>query len=1328
MQKFIYKRQGAISIFLVIVLLPMLTIGCVMVDLSRIQLARSVASAAGDLSLNTGLTCYDNVLKDMYGLFAVSQDYDTLMGNLEAYYKNSLTAAGLSDKDSDNYVKQIMNYLEGIDTVGEVTDLFQIQVNSFDNPVNEKASLINTALTKSQIINFMKYRGPIDMGLGFLDSLKSFTTVGDQMAVIENRKKYYDEQEKVISECEEVWKAFYEYNKLKIKQNDFEVMADNLDKYEGEYEFINKNIIRDYYKSEKNFKEADHTYASGNSGKYTFIYKGSDVKIGKQSASSYEALTKYAQSVKDAIDSYNKGKNNEEVKKLYIDEKNNIYEIQRVLQYRRSIGSSESYGDLGKDVYTAYEKYQSAKQAVQSKIDSLESDIESLRDTKENLSDFLTPEEKKAIIAEINKEIEEKNKEKEEKEKWLADIKKEWDTSLDSSYEKVMSEFAEMTGRIKGKKGTMLETINGVSKIVCNGESDTYNNGDLVEGGISTAKAENISKDISGFYEAVCAGIGFLEKARASLGIVEKAVSEGGTLVNAEKDWKTSAEADSINGMSIAEQNLAEADSVHEFINKEDVAELLAHIDGAVESLNKAKTEIEEYKYGTAMIKDIENIDEALSSIEAAGLTEGLENVSIKLTELDKKVDEVFKSAYAKSPAGLTDEWTDIKKDHPEIEIEGKDGHKFYAFLKNNFEAVTSEDKSYEKEKSNKDSELSGTEKKLNNFTEDNKPKEDTGEKFSFSGDNLPSAQWPDIKAKIEAENKTNAEEGESSGEDPLAGSLEANADGNLSTGLNDMFSKLGSMLADMGVVLRDDLFIASYAMNMFTYDTLEKEAVWEANGSNPKLSAVKESIGEVKGFNIDGRLVKSMAYDADGNIILEGEAKNAQSELMTMTNVPLSPQNNVAYLSEVEYMTFGSGGTNTAYTAIYGIRFAFNAIYAFSESTIREGARGIAMAIFGTPPLTFLVPIAQAAIIIGVALAESALDLACLQAGMAVPIYKTKKTWLLSFENLFGTAKDILLDTALEKAEEKLGQTIDSSITALNDWLDKTGEELKNSAGEEINNLKGAVEDAIKATAEQYAGTAVDQLIALCRKVKTLKSAGQLEGNEVEYIKEALESWIKDGTDIKDSVIYMAKKGAVNIIISNGYIQEMLEQIEKVADDTEATLKEYNMFVNKIITNINLTFTKGDNAIRQYIEKAKEGVKDAAKQGTDKLKESIGGVIDGLGDKYSSGTKTDANVGVVSSLYSFQYSDYLRLFLLIGLVANQEKTLMRLEDVVQVNMDNQKEGFELKKSYTYLELDTTLEVKPLFMKLPFMPEDTEDLINNNKNWYTIKYKAIQGY
>ena len=47
--------QGSISVLMVIILLPMLTFSAVIVDSSRLNMAKTMMSSAGDLTMNTAL-------------------------------------------------------------------------------------------------------------------------------------------------------------------------------------------------------------------------------------------------------------------------------------------------------------------------------------------------------------------------------------------------------------------------------------------------------------------------------------------------------------------------------------------------------------------------------------------------------------------------------------------------------------------------------------------------------------------------------------------------------------------------------------------------------------------------------------------------------------------------------------------------------------------------------------------------------------------------------------------------------------------------------------------------------------------------------------------------------------------------------------------------------------------------------------------------------------------------------------------------------------------------------------------------------------------------
>ena len=76
--------QGSVTIFLLIIMLPMLVFSFSVMDLCKIFMAKSLQESSADLALNAALTSYDAVLKDMYGIMATSshrQDHKILCGN-----------------------------------------------------------------------------------------------------------------------------------------------------------------------------------------------------------------------------------------------------------------------------------------------------------------------------------------------------------------------------------------------------------------------------------------------------------------------------------------------------------------------------------------------------------------------------------------------------------------------------------------------------------------------------------------------------------------------------------------------------------------------------------------------------------------------------------------------------------------------------------------------------------------------------------------------------------------------------------------------------------------------------------------------------------------------------------------------------------------------------------------------------------------------------------------------------------------------------------------------------------------------------------------------
>ena len=94
--------RGSISIMMVIILLPMMTFSAVIVDTSRINMAMQMMSSAGDLTMNTALANYDTILKDVYGLFAMSQEKTEaqLAESLQKYFSHLFSLSHTHFPDS----------------------------------------------------------------------------------------------------------------------------------------------------------------------------------------------------------------------------------------------------------------------------------------------------------------------------------------------------------------------------------------------------------------------------------------------------------------------------------------------------------------------------------------------------------------------------------------------------------------------------------------------------------------------------------------------------------------------------------------------------------------------------------------------------------------------------------------------------------------------------------------------------------------------------------------------------------------------------------------------------------------------------------------------------------------------------------------------------------------------------------------------------------------------------------------------------------------------------------------------------------------------------
>lgn len=264
------KKDGAVTVFLVIILVPMIVMSCLFVDVSRAKLAGSVVNAAGDLTLNTVLTQYDATLDDYYGLLASSQSVDEFLANADDYFTACITSQGVEASDARDLADMIIDAIKG--EGGEIQDLLQItetEGTKFTVQAAENGTLENPALIKKEIVEFMKYRAPIDgveeVMERFRASAKDLEDAKDNADLVDKKKKFYDQESELMKQAKKAYDELVAYNNLNITKESIEQMKGDLETVEEEYKKLHIKMVKDLYNTQNvsEYKKIDlsETYA-----------------------------------------------------------------------------------------------------------------------------------------------------------------------------------------------------------------------------------------------------------------------------------------------------------------------------------------------------------------------------------------------------------------------------------------------------------------------------------------------------------------------------------------------------------------------------------------------------------------------------------------------------------------------------------------------------------------------------------------------------------------------------------------------------------------------------------------------------------------------------------------------------------------------------------------------------------------------------------------------------------------------------------------------------------------------------------------------------------
>jgi hypothetical protein len=204
------RIRGSINVFVAIMLIPTVAFTGFMVDFARIRMMGAQVHNAADLGASSAISYYDGLLKDVYGLFAVSQD-----GKAEKFVVDYVRSSLGLGEDGKKEAKSF-------NLVGTGSNKINV---STKYTVNEDYSLRNTAYFQQQVGQYMKYRvafSLMDIFGIFMNNKSVFEDEGDKA---KNGQEFVEEDfgEELLELYQEISDSYEELYDLIVEIQTFNI-------------------------------------------------------------------------------------------------------------------------------------------------------------------------------------------------------------------------------------------------------------------------------------------------------------------------------------------------------------------------------------------------------------------------------------------------------------------------------------------------------------------------------------------------------------------------------------------------------------------------------------------------------------------------------------------------------------------------------------------------------------------------------------------------------------------------------------------------------------------------------------------------------------------------------------------------------------------------------------------------------------------------------------------------------------------------------------------------------------------------------------------------
>lgn len=1320
---FFNKRaaQGSVTIFLIIIMLPMMIFSCSVIDICKIFMARNSTEGALELAMNSRLASYDDVLKDMYGILASSANEEELADKLTTYYKMTLeSSTGTTlDKDGEKYVENFFSELfhsdmseldSAVQDTNGLLNLFEDSDAQFSVTPIATSSVTNPDVMHKQIVEYMKYRGPVYLTTGVLDKIMAFSDVSNQAnaakAQIEFEKSaeklgktfngVYETLEEFLRKSEELqtsqpFSGFYENGLVPPKE-----LRDNIQKslasayicsffggafsnsgtleYVGEYNNMleidkggnnpNPNAEKDLtncLNALKNItsdaEKAQEIFGNSNIDGMAFINSKDAAEAADLLDSQFGILFKNHPKVK-----------NENVETNVLKLLEAYTEVSEHLIYVKD--------RLTKDNLTEHE------------VESLKGEETRLEDLICEAGKVLTPIR---LAAEAIKSFMEKQYDKANTSFTYASASLNSTLTTMNEQIKRLDDVVKGINNIKGDLDDSLKKSDTFGKSITGGTDSSNNSYNGINSESERAGMMQTHDSCAKLIEEIALNddaknelVGYLEKLRSvyqaevnalqSIEYLGKKMCSGNSVDANFRNYLNNF----YNG-----QKAASVGTWYDFSTFK-VGRFFSYAPQSGENIgawDKYNDEIRDNTYYEALKKygEERKVDE-----EAKKQAENAKNSIDKMGE-DAKPD-------GESLAGETVPNTEV----PEPDVD--EVHWFIPNAYPTYESYVSALKSAYSTRTEGDD-------ILNELNDDSFSYEISGKKTD-----IPSAD---------------------------------NFNGDAATGAINALEAVGNFFSNLLKASRDNLYIAEYLTENF-----------------PCFTTLQGSEKQKEGQMISGEKF----YDG------------------TTAKV-------VCAHSSLEYILYGDINSNNkgeaaasvakASAVLFGVRFALNLIYALTSSELAMFIDPIVAPLNAIP---FVGLLARTVILIGLALAESAIDVGLLLADQEVALFKTSGTWICSPTGLVTNGAEALLNTVVDKAGEavstglcmveqdlanELKKGTNDVTTQVNSYVDEMVKEL----GAEIENdvwnpivstiryviddydINGSIEESkIAEKLETSINIAVENL-GLNDPSTDQDIVKSIEKEIFEYIIREKDSIARTISDNLPGLLDSAKKGILEGVETlDAKVKSCLSGVENkitsyVKDKTSKLNKKVNEAVDLTVKDVQKGTIKITDSltsdIKASINEDIRGVKSASPKVdldgnvTNSSKVNLG-KNDGLITEKDSKTKKKADTTI-----KVKYEDYMYVFTVIGLCFNENDMLMRASQLMNANIELRIDGevrterpknaynsdvtYDLNKAYTLFKGEAGSKTRTMFFGTTWNKENQQWILPAS-NVYSYKATTYVGY